>query len=194
MFLSENIKKQRYYFANKGLFSQGYGFSSSHVQMWELDKKDWAPKNWCFWTVVLKKTLESLMDCSMPGFTVHHQLLELAQTHVHQVTDAVQTSHPLSSPSPPTFNPSQHQGLFKWVSSSHQVAKVLEFQLQHQSFQWTLRTDLYDRLVETPWSPRDAQASSPTQWFKSIDSLALSFLSSPTLTSIHDHRKNHSLD
>ena len=69
------------------------------------------------------------------------QLQGLAQTHVHWVTDAIQPSHPLSSPSPLTFNPSQHQGLFKWVSSSHQVAKVLEFQLQHQSFQWTFRTD-----------------------------------------------------
>ena len=70
-----------------------------------------------------------------PGFPVHHQLLELAHTYVHQVADAIQPSHPLSSPSPPAFNLSQHQGLFQWVSSSHEVAKVLEFQLQHQSFQ-----------------------------------------------------------
>ena len=74
------------------------------------------------------------MDCSMPGLPVHHQLPELTQTHVHQVVDAIQPSHPLSSPSP-VFNLSQHQGLIKRVSSSHQVAKVLEFQLQHQSFQ-----------------------------------------------------------
>ena len=67
------------------------------------------------------------MYCSTPGFPVHHQLPELAQTHVHWVGDAIQPSHPLSSPSPPTFNLSQHQGLFQWVSSSHQVAKVLEF-------------------------------------------------------------------
>ena len=66
------------------------------------------------------------MDCSMPGFPVHHQLRELAQTHVHRVGDTIQLSHPLSSPSPPAFNLSQHQGLFQWVSSSHQVAKVLE--------------------------------------------------------------------
>ena len=71
----------------------------------------------------------------MPGFPVHHQLPELAQTHVHQVADVIQPSHPLSSPSPPTFHLSQHQGLFQRVSSSHQVAKVLELQLQHQSFQ-----------------------------------------------------------
>ena len=73
------------------------------------------------------------MDCSMPGLPVHHQLLEFTQTHVHWLGDAIQPSHPLSSPSPVTFNLSQHQGLFQWVSSSHQVAKVLEFQLQHQS-------------------------------------------------------------
>ena len=78
------------------------------------------------------------MDCSTPGF-VHHQFLELAQTHVHWVSDAIQPSHPLSSPSPFAFSPSQHQGLFKGVSSSHQVAKVLE--LQHQFFQWIFRTD-----------------------------------------------------
>ena len=87
-------------------------------------------------------TLCDPMDCRMPGLPVHHQLPEFTQTHVHQVDDAIQPSHPLSSPSPPAFNLSQHQGLFKWVSSSYQVAKVLEFQLQHQSFQWTFRTDL----------------------------------------------------
>ena len=70
------------------------------------------------------------MDCSTPGFPVHHQLLELAQTHVHRVGDAIQPSHPLSSPSSPAFNLSQHQGLFEWVSSLHQVTKLLEFQLQ----------------------------------------------------------------
>ena len=82
------------------------------------------------------------MDCSMPGLPVHHQLPEFTQTHVHWVGDAIQPSHPLSSPSPPAFNLSQHRSLFQWVSSSQQVVKVLEFQLQHQSFQWTLRTDL----------------------------------------------------
>ena len=82
------------------------------------------------------------MDCSTPAFPVHHQFLEFTQPHVHRVGDAIQPSHPLSSPSPPTFNLSQHQGLFWWVSSSHEVAKVLEFQLQHQPFQRTPRTDL----------------------------------------------------
>ena len=85
-------------------------------------------------------TLCNPMDCSTPGFPVHHQLPELTQTHVHRVGDAVQPLHPLSSPSP-AFNLSQNQSLFKRVSSSHQVAKVLEFQLQHQSFQWIFRTD-----------------------------------------------------
>ena len=77
-------------------------------------------------------TLCDLMECSTLGLTVHHQLLEFAQTHIHGVDDAIQPSHPLSSPSLPTFSLSQHQVFFKWVSSSHQVAKVLELQLQHQ--------------------------------------------------------------
>ena len=81
------------------------------------------------------------MDCSTPGFPVHRQLPEFTQTHVHWVSDAIQPSHPLSFPSPPALNLSQHQGLFQWVSSSYQVAKVLEFQLQYQSFQWIVRTD-----------------------------------------------------
>ena len=81
------------------------------------------------------------MHCSTPGPPVHHQLPELAQTHVHRVSDAIQPSHPLLSPSPPTFNLSHHEGLFQWVSSLHQVARVLEFQLQHQFFQWIFRTD-----------------------------------------------------
>ena len=82
------------------------------------------------------------MDCSTPGLPVHYQLPVFTQTHVHWVSDVIQPSHPLSSPSPPAFNLSQHQGLFQWGSSSHQVTKVLEFQLQHQSFQSIFRTDL----------------------------------------------------
>ena len=126
-------------------------------------------------------TLCNPMDCSMPGLPVHHQLAEFTQTHVHWVGGAIHPSRPLSSPSPPAFNLSQHQGLFQWVSSSHQVAKVLEFQLQHQSFQWIFRTDfLYDGLVGSPCSPRDSQESSPTPHFKSINFSALNFLHSPT--------------
>ena len=139
-------------------------------------------------------TLCNHMNHSMPGLPVH-QLPEFTQTHVHWVGDAIQASHHLSSPSPPDLNLSQHQGLFKWVSSSHQVDKVLEFQLQQQNFQSTPRTDLLQNgLVGSSCSPRDSQESSPTPQFKSISSLALSFLHSPTLTSIHDHWKNHSLD
>ena len=86
-------------------------------------------------------TLCDPMDCSTSDFSVHHELPKLAQTHVHRVSDAIQPSHPLSSPSPPALNLSQHQSLFQEVSSLHQVAKVLEFQLQHQSFHWIFRTD-----------------------------------------------------
>ena len=96
-------------------------------------------------------TLCDPMNRSTPGLPVHHQLLESTQTHVHWVGDAIQPSHPLSSPSPPAFILSQHQGLFQWVRSLHQVAKVLEFQLQHQSSQWTPRTELLsDGLVGSP--------------------------------------------
>ena len=140
-------------------------------------------------------TLCDPMNCSTPGLPVHHQLPEFTQTHVHQVGDAIQPSHPLSSPSPPAPNPSQPQSLFQWVSFSHEVAKVLEFQLQHHSFQRNPRADLLQKgLVGSPCSPRDSQESSPTPQFKSISSSALSFLHSPALTSIHDHWKNHSLD
>ena len=138
-------------------------------------------------------TLCDPMNRSTPGLPVHHQLPKFTQTHAHRVGDAIQPSHPLSSPSPPAPNPSQHQGFFQWVNSSHEVAKVLEFQLQHQSFQWTPRTDLL-QTVGSPCSLGDSQESSPTPQFKSINSSAFSFLYSPTLTSIHDHWKNHSLD
>ena len=80
-------------------------------------------------------------DCSIPGFPDLHYLLEFAQTHVHCVSNAIQLAHPLSSPSPLAPSLSQHQGLFKWVSSSHQVAKISELQLQHQSCQWVFRVD-----------------------------------------------------
>ena len=83
------------------------------------------------------------MNCSTPGLPVHHQLPDFTQTHVHWVDDAIQPSHSLLSPSPPAPNPSYHQGLFQWVSSLHQVAKVLEFQLQDQCFQWIFRTDSF---------------------------------------------------
>ena len=132
-------------------------------------------------------TLCKPMDCSMPGFPVHHQIPEFTQANVHHISNVIQTSHPLLSPSPPTFNLSQHQGLFQWVSSSQQVAKILEFQLQHQSFQWIFRAHfLWVGLVESPCSPRDSQESPPTPQFKSISFLVFSFLYSPTLTSIQE--------
>ena len=141
--------------------------------------------------------------CTTPGFPVLHKLPKLAQTHVHRVGDAIRPSSSLSSPSTPAFILSQHQGLFKWVSSSHQVAKVLKLQLQHQFFQWIFRTDLvYEWLVWSPCSPRglqespprSLQESPPTPQFKSIKSSALSIHYGPTITSTLDKWKNHSFD
>ena len=113
---------------------------SFFLLFFHISKSDFTPRHYYLWRSVslvtqLCPTLCDPVDCSTPGFPVHHQLLEFTQTQVHRVTDAIQPSHPLSSPFLPAFHLSQHQGLFQWVSSSHQVAKVLEFQLQHQSFQ-----------------------------------------------------------
>ena len=103
------------------------------------------------------------MDCSTPGLPVHHYLLAFAQTHVHWTDDAIRPSHPLLLPSPPALNLSQHENLYQWVSSSNQMAKVLEFQLQHQSFQQIFRVDfLWNWQVWSPCSPRDSQESSST--------------------------------
>ena len=124
------------------------------------------------------------MNCSTPGFPVLYYLLEFAQIHVHWASYAIQTSHPLSSPSPPAFSISQHQGLFQWLGSSHQVAKELELRFQHQSFQWVVRVDfLWDWLVLFPCCPRNSQMCSPTPQFESINSLVLSLLYGPTLWS-----------
>ena len=95
----------------------------------------------CFSVAKSGSTLHSPTNCSVPGFSDPYYLPELAQTHVHWVSDAIQPSYPLSPPSSLTFNLFQHRGLFQWVGSSNQVTKVLELQLQHQSFQWTFRTD-----------------------------------------------------
>ena len=140
-----------------------------------------------------------MLDSVILWIVAHQASLSITNSrsscNVHRAGDAIKPSHPLSYPSPPAPSPSQHQGLFQWVNSLHEVAKVLEFQLQHQSFQWTPRTDLLqDGLVGSPCRPRDSQESSPTPQFRSTNSLALSFLHSPTLTSIHDHWKNLSLD
>ena len=155
--------------------------------------------NYC-WCSVTKSclTLCDPMDHSTPGFPVLHYHLEFAQTPVHWVNGAIQPTHPLSPPFP-TLSLSELQGLFQWVGSSHQVATVLEFQLQHQSFQWIFRTDSFridqfDELVGSPWCPRNSQESSPTPQFKSISSSVLSFLYGSTLTSIHDYWKNYTFD
>ena len=134
------------------------------------------------------------MDCSIPGFPVHHQLLELTQTHVHHIGDAIQPSHPLLSPSPPAFNLSPNQGLFqqlvlptRWpkdwsfsfsISPSNEYSGIISFTI-----------DWFDLLAV-----QGTQECSPTPHFKSINSSALSFLYSSTLTSIHDYWKNHSFD
>ena len=140
-------------------------------------------------------TLFDPMNHSTPGLPVHHQLPKSTQTHVHWVGDAIQPSHPLLSPSPPSLNLSQHQGLFQWVSSSHEVAKILELQLQYQVL--PMNTQDWTPLGWTGWislQSKDSQEFSPTPQFKRINSSVLSFPYSPTLTSIHDHWKNHSLD
>jgi len=138
-------------------------------------------------------TLCDSMDCSAPGFPVHHQLLELFQTHVHWVGDAIQQSQPLSSPSPPAFNLSQHQGLFN--------ESVLHIRWpKHSSFNFSISpSSEYSGLISfrIDWLDLlagDSQESFPTPQFKSINSLALSFLYGSTLTSTHDYWKNHSFE
>ena len=131
---------------------------------------------------------------SMPDFPVLHHLLELVQAHVHRVGDAIQPSHPLSSPSPPALNLFQHQGLFKWVSSLYQVAKVL---VSASTSVLPMNIQDWFPLGWTNWislQSKGALKSSLAPQFKSISSLVLSFLYGPTLTSIHDHWQNHSLD
>ena len=169
---------------------------TDHLKWWFMKPRQLGSPSVQFRSVTQScRTLCDPMNRGTPGLPVHHQQPESTQTHVHRVSDAIQPSHPLSSPSPAALNPSQHQGLFQRVNSSHEVAKVLEFQLQHQSFQWTPRTDLLqDGLVGSPCSPRDSQKSSAIPQFKSINFSALSFLHSPILISIHDHWKDHSLD
>ena len=108
-----------------------------------------------FSSVQSRLTLCDPMNHSTPGLPVHHQLPEFTQTHVHQVGDVIQPSHPVASPSSPAPNPSQYQSLFQWVNSSHEVAKLLEFQLQHHFFQRNPRADLLQNgLVGSPCSPR----------------------------------------
>ena len=135
------------------------------------------------------------MNRSTSGLPVHHQLLEFVKTHVHQVSDAIQPSHPLSPPSPPAPNPSQQQSFsnestlrMRWpkywsfsfsIIPAKEIPELISFRMD-----W----------LGSPCSPRDSQESSPTPQFKSINSSVLSLLHSPTLTSTHDYWKNHSLD
>ena len=148
------------------------------------------------WTISSVQSLSRVWLFATPWIIAHQASLSITNSWSSlrlmsiEVRDAIQPSHPLSSPSPPAPNPSQHQSLFQWVNSSHEVAKVLEFQLQHHSLQRNPRADLLQNgLVGSPCSPRDSRESSPTLQFKSINSSALSFLHSPTFTSIHDYWK-----
>ena len=140
-----------------------------------------------FVVVQLCPTLCDPMNCSMPQFPVLHYLPEFAQTLFHWVRDAILPSHPLL-PSPFALNLSQHQDLFQWVGFLHLMAKVLELQFQHQSFQWIFRIGfLQDWLVWSPCSPRDSQEYSPIPQFESISSSVPSLLYGPILTSVHGY-------
>ena len=155
------------------------------------------PQRLCVWSFSSVQLLSRVRLFATPWIAARQASLSITSSLSSLRFTSIESvmSHPLSSPSPPAPNPSQHQSLFQWVNSSHEVAKVLEFQLEHHSFQRNPRAHLLQNgLVGSPCSLRDSQESSPTPQFKSINSLALRLLHSPTLTSIHDHWKNHSLD
>ena len=155
---------------------------------------------WVFLVVVAVQSLSHVqlfatpMDCSTPGFPVLHHLPELGQTQVHWVSDAIQPSYPLSSPSPPTPNPSQHRVFSSESTLRMRWPKDWSFSFSISPSKEHPGLISFNGLVGSPCSPRDSQESSPTPQFESINSSALSFLHSPTLTSIHDYWKNHSLD
>ena len=159
------------------------------------------PRDYCSvqFSCQLWPTLCNSMDYSMPGFTVHHQLLELAQIHVHQVSDAIQPSHPLLSPSPPALD--LHQGLFKWVRSSSGSFQMTQlFTSGGQSIGVSASASVLPMNIQnwfpwglTGWISLQSKGLSRPQ-FKGIHSSVPSFLYSPTLTSIHDYWKNHSFD
>ena len=134
------------------------------------------------------------MNCSISGLPVLH-LPEFAQIHVHCIGDAIQASHPLTPSSPSALNLSQQQGLFQWVRYSHQMTKILEFQLQYQSFQWVFRVDFpSDWLVWFPCCPRDSHESSPAPHSEGINSLAFCLLYGPPVTTMCGHWEYHSFD
>jgi len=166
-------------------------------QIWNWEVKCFLPSH----SVQLSRSVVHVRLFATPWTAAHQASLSITKSLSLLKFMSIELVMPsnhlifLSSPSPSAFNLSQHQGLFKWASSLHQVAKVLKLQLQHQSFQWVFRTDfLYNWLVVSPCSPRDSQESSSTPQFKSINSSAFSFLYSSTLTSIPDYWKNHSFD
>ena len=129
----------------QGIFpTQGLNLSLLYLLLWQAGSLPREPPGKSCSVQFSRSVMSDSLwphGCSTADFSVYHQLLELAQTPVHRVGDAIQPSHPLSSPYPPAFSLSQHQGLFQWVISSYQVAKVLEF--QHQSLQWIFRTDFF---------------------------------------------------
>ena len=150
---------------------------------------------WIFCRLVAQSclTLCNPMDCSTPGLPVPHHLPDFAQAHAHCISDAVQPSHLLTPSSPSALSLSQHQGLFHWVICLHQMTKILELQLQHQSFQRILRVDLpWGWLVWSPCCPRDFQESSPAPQLEDINALVF-YLYSPALTTVRDHWEDHSL-
>ena len=134
------------------------------------------------------------MDCSMLGFPVFHYLSEFTQTHVHWVGDAIQPSHPLSPSSPPAVNLSQHQGLFQWVSSSHQVAKILELQPQHQSFPMNIQDWFPLGLTDLILLFKGLSRVFSNITVQKHQFFSTQFLYDPALTSIHAYWKNHSFD
>ena len=122
-------------------------------------------------------------------------LLKFAQVHVLCISDAIRASYPLMPSSPSALNLSQHQGLFQWVGCSHQMTKILELQLQHQSFQQVFRVHFpYDWLAWFPCCPRGFQESYPAPQLEGINSFTFCLLSGPVLTTVHDHWEDHSLD
>ena len=133
------------------------------------------------------------MNRSTPGLPVHHHLPDFTQTHVHWLGDAIQPSHPLSSPSPPAPNPSQHQSLFHWVNSSHEVAKVIRVSALASVLPMNIQ-DWFPLGLTGLILQSKGLKSSPASQFKSISSSVLNFLYSLTLTSIHDYWKSHSFD
>ena len=143
----------------------------------------------CCWVPQSCPTLCNLMDCSTPGLPVPHHLLELAQVHIHCISDAVQPSHPLMPSSPSVLNLSQHQGLFQWVYLP-QMTKILE--LQHPSSGYSGLISFRNLLVWSPCCPEDFQESSLAPQSNGIKSLAFCLLYSPALTTVHDHCEYHS--